>query len=183
MFSQAGRRIHRVYLQQVWKFGSLRLATTSDKTTPFVVLGLSDKSTSYTDVKAAFVKLALVHHPDRSGGCKDEFMKVRRAFESIRELPDGSCALVDERDDYLDDDAMADWFFQETGQNLSFRMNAETRKEVAQAANMSQGGLDRGGMWEMARMIAREEEASPSKEEPAKLDAPENSATRRRRKR
>lgn len=60
-----------------------------------------------------------------------------------------------------DDSSFNDWFYQETGTSLSFYMDSATRKEVADVvtSNMSPGGLDRGGMWEMARMIAREEEA------------------------
>lgn len=164
-----------------------RCASTSNQS-PYSILGIDDKKAaeiSYKDVKASFVKLALEHHPDRTGGgSSDQFLKFRQAFESIKELPDGSCTVVDGPDEALwSEDSMADWFFEETGQNLSFRMDFKTRKEVAEVANMSQGGLDKGGMWEMARMIAREEECSPSVEKPKLVEQGESVSTRRRRKR
>lgn len=148
---------------------------------PFSILGLTESTRpKYSDVKAAFVTLALEHHPDRTGGNADDFLKVRRAFESIRELTDGSCTVSEDDDLEWSDDSLSGWFFQETGQGLSFHMDSSTRKEVTEVvANMSQSGLDKGGMWDMARMIAREEELSPSKEEPKQL----GDTTNRRRKR
>jgi hypothetical protein len=50
------------------------------------------------------------------------------------------------------DEQLAKWFFQETGVHLSFSM-----QEVANVANnLSPGGLDRGGYWDMAKTIARQ---------------------------
>mmetsp|Transcript_33100 Transcript_33100/g.49969 ORF Transcript_33100/g.49969 Transcript_33100/m.49969 type:complete len:176 (+) Transcript_33100:440-967(+) len=151
----------------------------------FTILGIKDdgKPISYRDVKKAFVEKALEHHPDRSTGSSDEFVKVRRAFESIKELPDGSCLIVGQNEtSEWTDQSLSDWFLHETGQPLSFHMNSATRKEVAEVANtMQQGGLDKGGMWEMARMIAREEADSPSTPEPKQLE--ETKITKRRRRR
>ena len=169
-------RIPRMALHH-WRLPVHRYKSSS----PFSILGLTESTRpKYSDVKAAFVTLALEHHPDRTGGNADDFLKVRRAFESIRELPDGSCAVSEDDDLEWSDDSLSGWFFQETGQGLSFHMDSSTRKEVTEVvANMSQSGLDKGGMWDMARMIAREEELSPSKEEPKQL----GDTTNRRRKR
>mmetsp|Transcript_12578 Transcript_12578/g.20964 ORF Transcript_12578/g.20964 Transcript_12578/m.20964 type:complete len:191 (+) Transcript_12578:47-619(+) len=159
---------------------------TSSNASPYSILGIADKGAAapYKDVKENFFKLALEHHPDRNGGgCSKHFLKVREAFESIKELPDGGCAVVDDVDAALwSDDSLSDWFFEETGQNLSFRMDSKTRKEVAEVANMAQGGLDKGGAWEMARMIAREERCSSSVENPKLVEQGENVATSRRRR-
>mmetsp|Transcript_10629 Transcript_10629/g.15644 ORF Transcript_10629/g.15644 Transcript_10629/m.15644 type:complete len:182 (+) Transcript_10629:376-921(+) len=149
------------------------------------ILGITndENSISYDDVKKAFVKQALKHHPDRSTGSSAEFVKVRRAFESVKELPDGSCLIIGE-DEMIQwtDQSLSDWFLHETGQPLSFHMNSATRKEVAEVANtMQQSGLDRGGMWEMARMIAQEEADCPSRPEPKQLEEPKTTSRRRRR--
>ncbi|KAL3926429.1 MAG: hypothetical protein SGARI_005613 [Bacillariaceae sp.] len=37
-------------------------------------------------------------------------------------------------------------------------MDIQTRKEVIDMSSQAQGGLDRGGMWEMARKMAEQEE-------------------------
>jgi hypothetical protein len=48
---------------------------------PFKVLGLTSAATP-DEVKRAFRKKALVHHPDR-GGSADDFMASKRAYDSI----------------------------------------------------------------------------------------------------
>jgi hypothetical protein len=155
---------------------------------PFSVLGLaSNNAPAYKEVKRKFVELALQHHPDRSGGSADSFLKVRQAFEAIRELPDGTCTLSDQLDglksagNSWSDDRISDWFFRETGQSISFRIDYATRKQIAIAATLAPGGLDRGGMWEMARMIAQEERCNPSSEEPKQVQGGENNPRRRKR--
>lgn len=159
---------------------------------PFGILGIDVRTESrpkYSLVKASFIELALAHHPDRPGGTVDQFLKVRLAFESIRELSDGTSQVVDagqnpslNRDHHHDDDSLADWFYHETGTNLSFHMDSKTRKEVADMVdNLSPGGLDRGGMWEMARMIAREEASKRMSIQVEKLESGEiKSGTSRR---
>jgi hypothetical protein len=51
--------------------------------------------------------------------------------------------------------------YEETGhQDIMFRMDMSTRREVIEIAeSQSQGGLDRGGMWEMARAMADQEKS------------------------
>jgi hypothetical protein len=164
-------------------------SSSSTRATPYSILGVTEvtgATVTYKDVKDKFVKLALEHHPDSTGGgSSKQFLKIRQAFESIKQLPDGSCTVGDDEVDQAvwSDDSLSNWFFEETGQNISFRMDFKTRKEVAEVANMAQGGLDKGGMWEMARMVAREEECSPSVEKPKLVEQGENAGTRRRRKR
>lgn len=48
---------------------------------PYVLLGIDAKAT-LDDVKAAFRKKALEHHPDQ-GGTPDAFMAIKRAYDGI----------------------------------------------------------------------------------------------------
>jgi len=153
---------------------------------PFDILGVPE-NTSYANVKSAFLRLALKHHPDMKTGSAKEFTRIREAFEALREGPNGLCVLHSHHTDNSTapwtDESLYKWIHRETGQDLSFRMDSNTRRQVAKASTMSQGGLDKGGMWEMARMIALEEQQNPSpKELPKELEAPTSTSTRRRRK-
>eukprot|EP00521_Asterionellopsis_glacialis_P001226 CAMPEP_0195260172 /NCGR_PEP_ID=MMETSP0706-20130129/8423_1 /TAXON_ID=33640 /ORGANISM="Asterionellopsis glacialis, Strain CCMP134" /LENGTH=187 /DNA_ID=CAMNT_0040313855 /DNA_START=111 /DNA_END=674 /DNA_ORIENTATION=- len=144
----------------------------------------------YRDVKQAFIKLALQHHPDTapktsSSSSASEvqqskksttelFFQIRHAFESIRADDQGKAILVKEEyttttttprgfqegTEYRwSDEEMTAWFHQETGHRLSFYMDDLTRHEVIQVSKtMSRGGLDKGGMWEMAASLEREEQ-------------------------
>jgi hypothetical protein len=48
---------------------------------PYVLLGI-EASASITDVKAAFRKKAIEHHPDH-GGSAEAFMRIKRAYDWI----------------------------------------------------------------------------------------------------
>lgn len=129
------------------------LRCVSSSSCPFQVLGIS-KTASYDEVRQSFVQLALKHHPDTSPNKSGHtFASIRAAFEAIRN-DEGRAALVGEAQ--WTDDSLSTWFHDETGQRLCFHMNSATRREVSHVANtMSPGGLDRGGMWEMARTVAQ----------------------------
>ncbi len=63
----------------------------------FNVLGVPKMSTCDA-VKRKFVEIALKHHPDTSGienGGAEEFIRLRRTFETIREQEDGSASLME----------------------------------------------------------------------------------------
>lgn len=36
-----------------------------------------------SDIKKAYRKLCMVHHPDRPTGCKDEFIKINNAYNEL----------------------------------------------------------------------------------------------------
>jgi len=127
---------------------------------PFDILGIP-KTSSYKEVKSRFVELALANHPDTSQNQDNSnFIRLRQAFESIKQCHDGTAAKR-EGDDSIGwtDEEFQAWFFEETGhQDVLFQIDLATRKEVISVANtQSQGGLDRGGMWEMARAMAEQE--------------------------
>jgi curved DNA-binding protein CbpA len=135
------------------------------------------------EARRAFVRLALQLHPDKAttsptpattptatkrAAGHDEFVRVRSAYETIRAEHEFSGAgrhrggseatFPSESPDSCSRDALRDWYVHETGgEDLSFgfAMTDATRQEVADVHwTMGQGGLDRGGMWEMARQLA-----------------------------
>jgi DnaJ-class molecular chaperone len=167
------------------------------ETNPFDILGIPKVST-YHEVKRRFVELALQHHPDlNANGDSTHFLRFRQAFEMIRESQDGTARLCHPDDDakgstWSSDQEFMAWFHEETGhQDVMFRMDVATRKEVIDMArSQSQGGLDRGGMWEMARAMAEQEESLRKKKQDYHQGAigiesgeePAPSSRRRRRK-
>ena len=86
----------------------------------------------------------------------DKFLTIRRAFESIQNHNGQAVHQHDETSSVWTDETLATWFHQQTGQQLSFHLDSKTRRELTTVATtMSPGGLDRGGMWELARTVAR----------------------------
>lgn len=147
---------------------------------PFEILGVPN-DVLYANVKKAFLKLAMEHHPDMVlKGLSSEtatadheklkekaqrrFIEIRQAFEKLRPLECGRAVLADGRDiniNVASDEAVDefdDWFYSETGQHApfgSFQIDRETIMEVAKMEGEVQHGLDRdGGMWQLAGMIS-----------------------------
>jgi curved DNA-binding protein CbpA len=138
-------------------------ATITFRENPYAVLRIPQNS-SYETVKAAFIKAALVHHPDHSKlpDSASEFIRIRQAFEQIV-----SCiGTVEKANDIQENNPIwesdadfNEWFNIATGEYLAFEMNHQTRKEVIHVyRTMSSGGLDRGGHWEMARQLTERED-------------------------
>ena len=144
----------------------------NDDNNPFDVLGIPSSS-SYEVVKRRFIDLALKLHPDVSASTSADagvdggdggltFVRLRKAFEAIRKnKEDGSAGLVpsSSTSDWSEEEFRA-WFNEETGHaDVMFRMDCATRKEVVDLikTNQAQGGLDKGGMWEMAKTMALQE--------------------------
>jgi hypothetical protein len=148
--------------------GKKKLSQIRSGNNPFDVLGVS-KVATYTEAKQRFLELALKYHPDHATKreCGDEgnstrtddFIRFRQAFESLKEDMNGNVTQVDEGESTWSDEEFNAWYHEETGHSdLMFRMDMKTRREVIDVVNeQAQGGLDRGGMWEMARKMAEEE--------------------------
>ena len=51
-----------------------------------MILGV-DESASTSDIKKAFRRLALEHHPDK-GGDREKFMEIHRAYEALKDRPE-----------------------------------------------------------------------------------------------
>jgi hypothetical protein len=135
---------------------------TKKERSAYRTLGVSVSST-YEEVKGTFLKLALKHHPDKTGkNSVDEFVKYRTAFETIRKRVVKRPANEDEDDDDdtaadWNDEEMQTWFYEETGEFLSFQMDQDTIDEVIKAfTTLSPGGRD-PGEWEMARQLTERE--------------------------
>lgn len=134
---------------------------------PFDILGIPESSI-YQDAKRRFIELALQHHPDKTpddtekAHNMEQFVRFRQAFEILRDDGNGM-ATTDAKDEssvWSSDEEFNAWFYEETGHSdILFRMDIVTRKKVIDVANNQvQGGMDRGGMWEMARKMAEQEE-------------------------
>ena len=133
------------------------------------VLGLSlPSSLDYASVKSAFLSLAKRTHPDTASSSTTEppykytFREVRSAFESL--LPYLRSSSGGESDVVLT--SFDNWFAGATnnkeGGGLSavhaFQADQKTLSEIADASeSLARGGLDRGGMWALADMIAAKE--------------------------
>lgn len=146
------------------------------RSNPHAVLGVSATST-YDEVRRAFVKLALEHHPDLSpddGEGAKKFISIRKAFETIRnemlgidsDNPDssGTAGEEDATSPFAgwSPEELREWYRQETGEWLSFDICDKTRNEIIHVYNtMSAGGKDKGGYWEMARQLAEREASRP----------------------
>ena len=50
---------------------------------PFKVLGLK-RSASDEDIKTKYRELILIHHPDKSGGDHEEFIRIQQAYEILK---------------------------------------------------------------------------------------------------
>jgi DnaJ domain len=135
---------------------------------PYCVLNIPPNS-SYETVKSAFLKAALIHHPDHSKTVDSvaTFVRIRQAFEEIVSYKsngsndDGTSWYDDKKPPvWRNDDEFQKWFHDATGEHLSFDMNHQTRQEVIRVyRTMSSGGKDKGGYWEMARQLAEREDA------------------------
>ena len=160
---------------------------------PFQVLGIS-KTASYSEVKKAFVQLALKHHPDtatdKSRQDDNTFSQIREAFESITDDNGRATVRNNKTSSIWTDESLDSWLYQETGHHLlAFSMDANTRRQVTHVhETMAPGGLDKGGMWQMASMIAKQAPTT-GHEDPLQvtckrhdLDNNKTSSGRRRRK-
>jgi len=160
----------------VGKLGVCAMFSTSTKTScPYRILGVP-KSSSFAHAKDAFLKLALMYHPDTSANKAENgstFAQLREALETIKDNQH-------EKHDSARKEDLEEWFTRSTG-GLSFYMDAGTRREVAVASTMAQGGLDRGGMWKMARDVAQREAENPS-EDSKELGAGASTTTKRRKR-
>lgn len=147
--------VNSVFRRSLSASGHCRWSTTrflfNSKTNPYQVLGVA-KDSDYATVKAAFLKAAMKHHPDQSGS-QEDFLLVRGAFEQI-------VASLNPKSDqskpiYASEEEFNAWFRDETQQFLSFEMNDATVNEVVKVfQTMSPSGKDKGGYWEMARLLA-----------------------------
>lgn len=67
--------------------------------TPYQILGISPGA-SVDEVKKAYKKLAILHHPDK-GGCPEKFKQISQAYSTIMSVGNNDQQLFDNFDDFL----------------------------------------------------------------------------------
>ncbi|KAJ8602575.1 hypothetical protein CTAYLR_008772 [Chrysophaeum taylorii] len=102
------------------------------------VLGVT-QATSRSEIREAYYRLAKQNHPD-AGGCARLFARLAEAYAAAS-LPSAAAALPPNLGDALD-------LYLEVEEERRAAIAAELRE----AAQLSSGGLDRGGMWMLAAM-------------------------------
>lgn len=137
---------------------------------PFSILKI-DRKTNYADAKKAFLLIAMANHPDTVDKNLTErekkkltgrFQKARLALEAlVCDEESGLCVLRSEveqlkdLEDSLSDSEFDEWLMEETGLNNPFDLDPATMREIAEATESADIGLDRdGGMWTLAKMVS-----------------------------
>jgi DnaJ domain len=140
-------------------------------TCPYTVLNVPRYS-DYGTVKRSFLQAALVYHPDQvETGNAAIFVRIREAFEEILAMSNKNKVSRNDKTttnntpqhEWTSESAFQEWLKEEmataTKEFLTFRMDESTRQEViAVHKEMVRGGNDRGGYWEMARLLAERDE-------------------------
>lgn len=130
----------------------------------YSILGVPRNASPET-VKRKFLQLALRYHPDTSSDADrshDKFVKIREAFEGIKEYFAAECGGGPEMSSWFTEEEFDEWFYEETGQ----RTDSSMRREVM---NVYRSGLTRteyGAVWEIAFIL--EEEGFFAKQETSK---------------
>lgn len=142
---------------------------------PYRILGIPPTS-SFATVQKAFVKLAFQHHPDTAGNVSADFVRIRQAFERIRNAKQGGKSLVEQHssrgyaDDDDDDDGRGNntqahtWteadFLQYFHRQTGVRLSSEQREELVHLyRNRVPGGYYGGHSWDLARRLVAEQDA------------------------
>ncbi|GMH60103.1 hypothetical protein TrVE_jg11049 [Triparma verrucosa] len=117
------------------------------------ILDLSaDDAKDFGILKARFITMAKQSHPDLKGpaASASKFAEVREAFETLLKASESATPSQAELEALQNFD---DWF-----RRHCFDATPEMLNEMAHVADsMSPGGLDKGGMWELAQRVAAEE--------------------------
>lgn len=148
---------------------------------PYHILGVPPMS-SFQTVQKAFVKLAFQHHPDTAGNLSADFVRIRQAFERIREAKQGGKSLVGpphshqydtrghEHDEYHGENGRGShsqsqtWteadFLQYFHRQTGVRLSSEQREELVRLYRTRvPGGYYGGHSWDLARRLVAEQDA------------------------
>ena len=117
-------------------------------------LGCSETS-SREAIRDAYYKLAKACHPDQ-GGSAAEFRALASAYELALRGDDAADAPdATPEHGFAADDPLAVYV------RVERERAAAMRRELAEAAKLNSGGLDKGGMWWLAEQMAGEGEPEP----------------------
>ena len=136
---------------------AVRALSSTTRSAALQRLGCSEAS-SREAIRDAYYRLAKACHPDQ-GGSAAEFRALAAAYErALSGGGDADTADTTPKHGFAADDPLAVYVRVE-------RERAEKmRRELAEAATLASGGLDKGGMWWLAEQMAGEEpepEAAP----------------------
>eukprot|EP00549_Striatella_unipunctata_P016212 CAMPEP_0118725484 /NCGR_PEP_ID=MMETSP0800-20121206/33166_1 /TAXON_ID=210618 ORGANISM="Striatella unipunctata, Strain CCMP2910" /NCGR_SAMPLE_ID=MMETSP0800 /ASSEMBLY_ACC=CAM_ASM_000638 /LENGTH=195 /DNA_ID=CAMNT_0006634189 /DNA_START=1345 /DNA_END=1932 /DNA_ORIENTATION=+ len=137
-------------------------STRKNGKSPLEILGLS-KSATFSMAKAKFLELAMQNHPDSIKSESDKkravekFIEIREAFESLVESKSGELSWSTKEEEKLSQMGREEWFRGVTGHTMGDFMsrlqNHQIRELIEVSETMNPGGLDKGGMWQLAAMM------------------------------
>ena len=144
--------------------GTVRALSSTTRSAALQRLGCTEAS-SREAIRDAYYKLAKACHPDQ-GGSAAEFRALAAAYErALSGGGDADTADTTPKHGFAADDPLAVYVRVE-------RERAEKmRRELAEAATLASGGLDKGGMWWLAEQMAGEEEPEQASRPPKQLGA------------
>jgi len=140
--------------------GAVRALSSTTRSAALQRLGCSEAS-SREAIRDAYYRLAKAAHPDQ-GGSAAEFRALAAAYErALSGGGDADTADATPEHGFATDDPLAVYV------RVERERAAAMRRELAEAAKLNSGGLDKGGMWwlaeQMAGESAPEEVATPPK--------------------
>ena len=140
--------------------GAARALSSTTRSAALQRLGCSEAS-SREAIRDAYYRLAKAAHPDQ-GGSAAEFRALAAAYErALSGGGDADTADATPEHAFATDDPLAVYV------RVERERAAAMRRELAEAAKLNSGGLDKGGMWwlaeQMAGESAPEEVATPPK--------------------
>ena len=134
--------------------GAVRALSSTTRSAALQRLGCSEAS-SREAIRDAYYKRAKACHPDQ-GGSAAEFRALASAYELALRGDDAADAPdATPEHGFAADDPLAVYV------RVERERAAAMRRELAEAAKLNSGGLDKGGMWWLAEQMAGEGEPEP----------------------
>ena len=153
--------------------GAVRALTSTTRSTALQRLGCSEAS-SREAIRDAYYRLAKACHPDQ-GGSAAEFRALAAAYErALRGGEQTDAADATPEHGFASDDPLAVYV------RVERERAAAMRRELAEAAKLNSGGLDKGGMWWLAEQMAGEGGAEEVARPPPKLPRRRNARPSRK---
>ena len=130
--------------------GAVRALSTTTRSAALQRLGCTEAS-SREAIRDAYYKRAKACHPDQ-GGSAAEFRALAEAYASaLRGGDDADATDATPEHGFAADDPLAVYV------RVERERAAAMRRELAEAAKLNSGGLDKGGMWWLAEQMAGEQ--------------------------
>ena len=153
--------------------GAVRVLSSTTRSAALQRLGCSEAS-SREAVRDAYYKLAKACHPDQ-GGSAAEFRALATAYERALRGDDAADAPdATPEHGFAADDPLAVYV------RVERERAAALRRELAEAAKLNSGGLDKGGMWWLAEQMAGEQGPEEVSKPPPKLPRRRNARPSRK---